>query len=669
MHLAQPAWLLLLVLLPILGAGAVLVARLRRKQWHAFVAERLRPVLLRTSSPLARWFSLIFLLAATAALIIAMSRPQGNAGTRAEKTTGRNILIALDLSRSMRVTDVKPDRLAQAKVVIYELLEALPNERVGLIGFAGTAHLLAPLTIDHGAVRETVEQADENWVAMGGSDFTAALRLAISTLKETGQKNNALIILSDGEKHDESLVSIIDEAKRAGVYIFAVGVGTDDGGFVPSEDFPNGRMIGPDGKPVLSRLQPATLRRLATDTLGRFATASGSTDIPTMVKLAAKDLDAFEMKGRERHFTIEFYQWLVLPAIVFLMVSIVAATRWRPTAGNTAGTAATIACGILLTHQPARAGEAADAKSQLEQGHLDQARTAFGTLATETRFPERSARYSLGEATAAYRAKDYSAARAAFSRALLSADPEVAGNAHFGLANSLFQIGWKTLAKSPYPTDPKAVPDLAGFDTIVKDRLAAILKTETEPDQSTPGIAELENLAVNWADAVEHYDSALLADPANPDLQHNRETTMTFIKRLLQLLEQERQQTEESIPEPQPSPAPGNPGEEPSKGPGQQPDDQKNPENQGDPKNNPGDQGDPDGNNPGDQGKQPDDPKPDPNDQPGDKPPDPPKDPSGQQPGETPEETARRILGENADLQKGPPRAGRHLQRVPKKDW
>ena len=79
----------------------------------------------------------------------------------AEKTMGRNVLIALDLSRSMRVKDVSPDRLAQAKGVIYELLEAMPNERIGLIGFAGSSYLYAPLTIDHGAVRETVEQVDE----------------------------------------------------------------------------------------------------------------------------------------------------------------------------------------------------------------------------------------------------------------------------------------------------------------------------------------------------------------------------------------------------------------------------------------------------------------------------------------------------------------------------
>ncbi len=671
MHFAEPAWLLLLVLLPILGTGAVLVARLRRRQWHVFVADRLRPVLLRATSPLARWVSLVFLLAATLALIIAMARPQGDAGVQTEKTKGRNILFALDLSRSMRVTDVTPDRLAQAKIVIYELLDALPNERVGLIGFAGTPHLLAPLTIDHSAVRETVEQVDENWVELGGTNFAGALKLAITTLKETGQKNNALVILSDGEKHDEKLSEIIEEAKRAGVYILAVGVGTDDGGFVPSKDFPNGRLVGPDGKTVLSRLQPATLRRMASDTNGRFATASGGADIPAMVKLATKDLDEFEMKGRDRRLVIEFYQWLVLPAVLFLMISIAAGTRWR---GINAPAA--LAFAFLACLQSSPASEESDAAALLAQGHHSEAQSAFSKLAKETRLPGHAARFSLGEATAAYRARNFPAARAAFSRALLASDPTVASHGHFGLANTLFQIGWKSLAHSDYPTDPKSAPDLKAFDDIVKKRLAELLKEKVPDDDSpTPGVKELETIVLNWSDAVEHYESALVGDPANQDLTHNRDTTITYFKRLLELLEQEQQQTSESIPEPQPTPSPGNPGEEKSDGPGQQPDDQKNPENQG------GDDPEKRGDKGGDPKEPPKDPgdKGDPKDKPGDKKPgdkseseqkdDSKTDPS-EQPGETPEEAARRILGENSDLQKGPPRgAGRHIQRNPQKDW
>ena len=669
MHLVEPAWLLLLILLPLLGVGSVLVARLRRKQWSVFVAPRLRGVLLRTSSPLPRWLALTFLLAACAALIGAMARPQGDAGTRTEKSTGRNLLIALDLSRSMRVKDVKPDRLAQAKIVIYELMEAMPNERIGLIGFAGSAHLFAPLTVDHAAVRETVEQTDESWVALGGSNLTSAIQLAIKTLKETGQKNNALIILSDGEKHDKSLTSIVDEAKRAGVYIFAIGVGTEDGGFVPNPDFPNGNMVGPDGKVVLSRLQPEVMRKLANDTNGRFALAGSGTDIAAMVKLAAKDLDAFEMKGRERRIAIEFYQWLVLPAILFLIVSVVAGTRWR---GVKAATAV-LAGWLALNPAPARAGEAAAAAEALANGQFDQARAAYDKLAGAAKLPERAARFRLGEATAAYRDLDFAGARAAYSRALLAADPEVSATAHFGLANSLFQLGWNSLAKEAYPTAADEIPDLPRFDALVKARLDELLKDQPKDDSPTSGLAELETLIVNWADAAKHYHSALAIDPDNAALRHNLATTVTYLDRLMELLDQEREQTEESIPEPQPTPSPGNPGDEKGDDEDKQPGDKPNGE---EPKEGAGGEDPP--KDPKDEGNNGDKPK----DPPGDKPnessdnekrPDdgdqPDEEKPGEPPKETPEEAARRILGENADLEKGPLQPGRHELRNPEKDW
>jgi Ca-activated chloride channel family protein len=660
MHFAKPAWLLLLVLLPLLGLGALLVARLRRKQWQAFVAPRLRAVLLRRSSSLPRSLALAFLFAACATLLMAIARPQGDASTKTEKSIGRNVLIALDLSRSMRVKDVKPDRLAQAKVVLYELMEALPNERIGLIGFAGSAHLFAPLTIDHNAVRETVEQIDETWVPLGGSNLTSAIGLAINTLKATGQKNNALIILSDGEKHDGNLNTIIAEAKNSGVYIFAIGVGTEDGAYVPNPDFPNSNMVDRKGKIVLSRLQPEVMRKLATDTNGRYALAGSGMDIPAMAKLAAKDMDSFEMQGRERQVSIEFYQWLILPSILFLIVSVIAGTSWR-------GVKPAALCAIALAAMtmPGHAGDAATATANLTNGRQAPAREAFSKLASESTSPERAARYRLGEGTAAYRAKDFSGARAAFSGALLSPDSDVLASAHFGIANSLFQLGWRSLAADSYPTSPNTVPDLASFDAMVAKRFEQLLTAEAPADQATDGIAELESVIINWADAVKHYDSAITQDPGNQDLQHNRTITTTYLKRLQELLEKERDQTQQSIPEPQPSPQPGNPGETDGDG-KPKPDDQAQSGNSDKPKQ-PGEQGDngnqpkpdkPDGDNSkndnnGDSSKD--------DKQPGaDEPP---------QPDETPEDRARRILGDNADLEKGPLRAGRIEYNNPEKDW
>ncbi len=342
MNLEHPAWLWVLLTVPLIAVAAVLLGRFTSRPWENFAAERLRGRLIRRDHPLPRWLSLGFLLAAVAALAATLSRPQGDAGVKTEKTIGRNVMIALDLSRSMNVQDVKPDRLAQAKIVIYELLESMPTDRVGLVGFAGTPFLFAPLTIDHAAVRETVEQIDGEWVSRGGSDIASAIRLATETLKETGQKNNALIVISDGEEHEGDLDAIVADAERAGVMIFAIGVGTEDGGFIPHPDFPGG-MVDRDGRRILSTLEPVVLRKLANETGGTYVIAGRGADIPGMVEVAIRGMETFEMEGGQTKVVIEFFQWILLPAIFFLMAAIVAGTRWRGIVGG-----ATTALAFLL---------------------------------------------------------------------------------------------------------------------------------------------------------------------------------------------------------------------------------------------------------------------------------------------------------------------------------
>ncbi len=654
MKFAQPAWLILLVLLPLLGAGAIAVARLRREQWNAFVASRLRSAILRRSSPLPRWFALIFLLAACASIVIAIARPQGDAGTRTEKSIGRNLLVALDLSRSMRVADLKPDRLAQAKMVIHELIDTMPNERIGLIGFAGSAYIYAPLTVDHSAVRETVNQIDETWTTFGGSNLTEAVRLAIATLRETGQKNNALVIISDGEKHDGDIDDIVAEAREAGVYILTVGVGTEDGDYVPHPDFPGGKLVNLNGQPVISRLQPEILRRLATETKGRYVLAGTGEDIPDIAKSVIKDLDAFELEGRERRIAIEFYQWLLLPGIVFLSGALVAATRWRGV--NTA--VATTAM-LLVMLSSTRADEVTDAKRALTEGRHADARKAYQNLADKSMLAGRRASFRLGEASSAYQNGDFRDARSAYSKSLLTDDPAVAAAAHQGLGVTLFQIGWITLSGKPYPKEKSKQLDLDQFDALVRARLDQMLNAEPE---GSSGTRPIENIITSWTDAVRHFDTVLASGRHADEARTNRDTTIVYLKRLQELLKEEMQQTNDSIPQPQPGegdPGEGDPGEGDEKG-------DKKP-GPGDPKDDAkgGDQEPPDDNSKGDQESE--DPK------------------QGEQPGgnetdgkggtkpedanESPQDRARRLLQENADLEKGPLTPGRREFRNPAKDW
>ncbi len=646
MNLEYPAWLLVWIAVPILAVCAVLAGRFGKRPWEVFAAERLRGKLIIRDHPLPRWMALGMILAAISAMVFAMVRPQGDAGTKTEKTTGRNIMIALDLSRSMRVQDVKPDRLAQAKIVIYELLESMKNDRVGLIGFAGTPFLSAPLTIDHAAVRETVEQIDERWMPTGGSDISAAVRLATQALKETGQKNNALVLISDGEENEGELDAIIADAERSGVTIIAIGVGTEDGGFVPHPDFVGG-LVDSAGNRILSRLQPDVLRKLANETGGRYVIAGRGADIPGMVLAATKGLDAFEMDGGKTRVVIEFYQWALLPAILFLAAAIVAGTRWR---GLVSASAALM---IFSTH--AEADLAKDAGRAFSEERFDEARDAYRALADEKVSGEKASRFRLGEGLAAYEAQDYRGARAAYSAALLAEDAKVVGKGHEGMGNTLFQLGWMGLSGSRYPVDD-AVPDMGKFDELVRGQLKRMEESELPESGETNEFIRIDSIILNWADAIRHYRSAQVKNPASETARRNEVLAMGYLVRLKELLEEEKQQTEGEITQmeqAQPQPGDGPPQEgEPGDGKGEGEPKEKGEGAEGEKPEDKGEGGDKEPEE-GDKGEKPDD-----------------SDSKGEaDPNETPEERARRILSENADLQKGPLNPGRRDYRNPDKDW
>lgn len=657
MNFAQPGWLALLLLLPILGVAALLTARLKRQQWAAFVAPRLRPSLLRRVSALPRWLAFLFLLAACAAAITALARPHADAGTKTEKTLGRNVMIALDISKSMRVDDVKPDRLTQAKVLIDELLEAMPNERIGLIGFAGTPNTFAPLTIDHSALKDTLDQIDETWAPLGGSDLAAAVKLATETLKKTGQKNNALIILSDGEEvRDDTarseIATMAAEAERSGVYIVAIGVGTEDGSFVPNKDFPNGQMVDRSGRPIISRLQTEVLRKLAESTKGRFAVAGSGLDISALVKSLVLGMDAFEMEGRERRISIEFYQWFMLSAVLFLILSIVAATRWKGVQP------ALLAFGFLFIGARATASEASSAKDLLNAKRYPEAQKSYRQLAETTRASEKKARYHLGEGTAAYRAGDFREARSAFSHALESSDSQALGNAHLGLGNTLFQLGWKGLAADAYPSDPSQLPDLDRFSTLVKEALAKLRDSHASDTGDTGGYLQIESLISNWTDAVRHFESSSQHLSPDPAPANNRRLTLTYLQRLEELLEEEKNETEQSMPQTGPGPPQegegDGDGDEEGDGNGQG---KGKSDGKGGKSKKPGgknsEKNAPDKDGPGGDKKAP---------APLGKAP-------GDNPNESPQDRASRILKENADSEKGPLSPGRRDFGDAEKDW
>ncbi|MEM9237806.1 MAG: VWA domain-containing protein, partial [Verrucomicrobiota bacterium] len=619
------------------------------------------------------------ILLAAALLIIALSRPQSISGGRDESVLGRNILLAIDLSRSMKVADLKPDRLTQAKATCYELLEALPNDRIGVIGFAGTSYLFAPLTPDHAAVRETIGQLDSDWIPTGGSNLEGGLELGIETLKKTGTRQNALILLTDGEEHIGRIEDLARQAKEAGIEVITVGFGTQEGDFVPDDRFSDGRFRDRDGNEVISRLKVAPLERVAAVTGGRFAIASSGADIPAMVQAAVSNLDRVRVAGSRREVVVEYYQWFVLPAILLLIGATVAATRWRGVGG-----AATTAVALLfLSPTPLEASDLAQARAALAAENFEEARDLFGALAAEHPDSEESYGYRLAQGNAAFKAGDWPLAREAFSEALRSEDSMLLNAAHHGLGNTLFEIGWQRLSGGPaYPDigqpeeeesdedddrnvferlfdallgrdNPDRTPDneMEAFEQMVQRNLLEWMQEETPEGEPSQGSDRFNRLLTDWIDAVRHYDSAVAYEPS----AHNREITVEYLKKLREILNQLQENAQQIQAVPQPGEGEGQqPGEPNENGEGDEPREGEGgeQEDEGD-----GGEGDQESENQGNDGP------PEEAENEGD------DDNKAPKPGETPEEAARRILNENADLQKGALSPGRLRFRKPEKDW
>ncbi len=701
MTLQQPAWLAALLLIPFFVAGAVLTARLRRKQWAAFVSPRLRGRLLRRANPIPRWLAFSFLLLAVVFFAIALSRPQTLHGMETETTRGRNVMLAIDLSRSMLTSDLKPDRLTQAKTLAYELIEALPTDRIGVVSFAGEAMLSAPLTVDHAAVREVIDQLDIDTIPVGGSKISAAIELAIKTLKETGQKENALVLLTDGEETSGAMTALASDAKQAGIYIFTVAIGTEQGDFVPGnrrdrfnrfdrfERFDDGRHRDRANNPVRSRLETGGLKRLALETNGRFAVAASASDIPGMVRAAISDLDQFEIAGRERQIAVEYYQWFLFPGVLCLIISILAGTRWRGLGPASTAAAALL---FLFAAAPARADVEREARAALEAGENERAQELFGKLADAAEDSGKGLRFRLAQGTAAARRGELGPARAAFSEALRSKDPAVRAAAHHGMGNTLFGYGWETLSGgTPYPDttkpetsngagafqrildallgllgqkqdDKKAGEDpMAPFDEMIRGRLMEWLQSEVPDSGETAGFTRFQAVITDWVDAVKHYNSALELDDTLDDTRHNRELVVRHLKRLREILEELEQNAQQMQAIPQPGEGPGE--GEPQEGEGEG---DRNPNGRGGrgDQEGEGDEGDQENGNQGEDGEEE---KRGPGDRPA-------EDRQGgadksPKPGEAPEDAARRILRENADFERGAPRRGRIDYEQPEKDW
>jgi Ca-activated chloride channel family protein len=253
-------------------------------------------------------------------------RPQWGVEFVSAPRVGAEIMIALDVSRSMLAEDVAPNRLDRAKAEIRDLLTYLEGDQVGLIAFAGRASVLSPLTPDFGFLRLVLDNADVGSVRPGGTRLEQPIRKAVAGFGGEGDLSRVILLITDGEDHDSFPLDAAKEAAERGIRILAIGFGDENGSEIVVTDSDTGArtvLRDADGRPVRSRLDGELLREIAVVTQGAYVPAgTGVLDLESIFEEHVRPL--MRGMGEERGQTIhkEGFQWAVLVALLALLASV-----------------------------------------------------------------------------------------------------------------------------------------------------------------------------------------------------------------------------------------------------------------------------------------------------------------------------------------------------------
>ncbi len=482
--------------LPLLLAAFALWRHFRAAEdWHRLIAPAHAATLVVRTPLWRRALPLTLALLALVGGILAAARPINGYTTTEAMATGRNLLIALDISRSMETQDVKPSRLEEARAAAFELVDALPGDKIGLIVFSGEADLVVPLTYDHTALRDALEQVNRSWAGYGGTNFGLVLRKAMQDFERSAPTGtNALVIFSDGEDTVGSTLDIAKEAREKKLLVITVGVGTSIGDSIPDARGENGLYQDAAGKHVISKLNTESLRRFAEATGGDFFTMGSGADLSTFAREAVQNLDMHEESFSDHKVPRDLFAPFAITSLLLLFASMVLGTEWRPSRGAAAGL-------LLLLMLGASPVQAAPGEESL-----------------------RSYKEALSQM-----AEDEDKAREAFSRALLDEDGQMQAACLYELGNMGAQATLERLR------------GLYGHGEAVEGGV-----DEAAPTQAaTPTPEQLEEIVSALQQNLVPYRDALGISPGLKPAQSNIAKIEELIKRLKEEIERLKQQQQQ----------------------------------------------------------------------------------------------------------------------------
>lgn len=312
-------YLLVLASIPLLILLYYMVGRWKKKVTKRMGDERLVRQLIRNYSPQRVAIKFMIVLLAFSCTVFALANLRKPGAVEKVKRSGIDIMIALDVSKSMLADDVKPNRLERARQSMAKLIDKLSNDRIGIVLFAGRAYLQMPLTSDHGAAKMYLAAANTDVVPTQGTVIADALNMCYSSFNPKEKKYKAVVLISDGEDHDDGAIKIASQMANDGILINTVGIGSPQGaGFM--DELTNQPKKDINGNTVITRLNEEVLKTIAARGGGTYQRFTGTDELVNGLETQLSGMEQRTITEDSQVNYINFFPWFLAAALVLLLI-------------------------------------------------------------------------------------------------------------------------------------------------------------------------------------------------------------------------------------------------------------------------------------------------------------------------------------------------------------
>ena len=313
----EPQYLYLLIFIPILIAVYVWYRADFRRRKRKFAQNEIMQILSPDASNSRARHKFELYLLAVLLLIIAAARPQFGSKLKEEKRTGREIMLAVDVSNSMLAQDIEPTRLDRTKFAIERLIEQLDEDRIGVIVFAGDAYVQLPITSDYATAASFVRNLSPTMISKQGTAIGAALEMATNSFSSSSKDSRVVILISDGENHQDNPLAAAELAAQQGIKVYVIGIGTPEGSPIKiGDDF----LKDNEGNIVVTKLDEKILEQIAVTTGGTYIRANNHSIGLQEIINRINELEKKELSTMVFEEYNEQYQWFVGAALLLLLL-------------------------------------------------------------------------------------------------------------------------------------------------------------------------------------------------------------------------------------------------------------------------------------------------------------------------------------------------------------